>query len=100
MHSAPLPGLPARELVTYHTLCLLKRITVTGAPHDIAEQLTSVGQGRERSTRQDANLTLPRIRSESGRRFMYRAASAFNALPVTLREERSGAVKKNVKRHF
>ena len=72
--------LPARELVVYHSLCLLKRILDTGAPCDIAEQLATVGQGRERSTRQDANLALPRIRSESGRRrFRYRAVSAFRA---------------------
>ena len=77
-----LTWLPARELVIYHTLCLVKRMLVTGAPQDIAAQLATVGQGRERSTRQDADLALPRIRSESGRkRFLYRAVSAFNLRP-------------------
>ena len=93
--------LRARELVTYHTVCLLKRILTTGAPCDIAEQLATVGQGRERSTRQDANLALPLIQYESGRRrFVYRAASAFNELPISFREERPGAFKKHLKRHL
>ena len=96
-----LTWLPARELVAYHTLCLLKRMLVTGAPEDIAKQLSTVGQGRERSTRQDADLTLPRIRSESGRkRFMYRAVSAFNALPLAVRKQPLGAFKNNVKRRL
>ena len=69
-----LTWLPARELVTYRTLCLLKRMLLTGAPEDIAKQLSTVGQGRERSTRQGADLTLPRIRSGSDlNRVMYRA---------------------------
>ena len=93
--------LRARELVTYHTACLLKRILTTGAPCDIAEQLATVSQGRERSTRQDANLALPRILSESGRRrFVYRAAYAFNELPASFRGERPGAFKKHLKRHL
>ena len=73
--------IPARELVTYDTLHTELYI-VTSAPHDIAERLARVGQGRECSTRQDADLALPRIRSESGRRsfFLYHAASAFNVL--------------------
>ena len=96
-----LTWLPARELVTYHTLCLLKRMLVTGAPQDIAEQLSTVGEGRERNTRQDADLALPRIRSESGRRrFLYRAVSAFNALPLAVREQPPGAFKRNVKRRL
>ena len=67
----------------------------------IAKQLSTVGQGRERSKRQDADLTLPRIRSESGRRrFMYRAVSAFNALPLAVRKQPLGAFKKNVKRRL
>ena len=96
-----LTWLPARELVIYHTLCLLKRMLVTGAPQDIAAQLATVGQGIERSTRQDADLALPRIRSESGRkRFLYRAVSAFNSLPVAVREQTPGAFKRNAKRRL
>ena len=73
----------------------------TTTPQDIAAQLATVGQGRERSTRQDADLALPRIRSESGRkRFLYRAVSAFNSLPVAVREQPPGAFKRNVKRRL
>ena len=79
----------------------VKRMLVTGVPQDIAVQLATVGQGRERSTRQDADLALPRIRSESGRkRFLYRAVSAFNSLPVAVREQPPGAFKRNVKRRL
>ena len=56
-----LTWLPAREMVAYHSLCLIKRMLVTGAPEDIAKRLSTVGQGRERSTRKDADLTLPSL---------------------------------------
>ena len=78
-----LAWLPAQDLAIYHTLSLLHRILASGAPPAIAEEFTTVGQGRDRSTRQDAHLSLPQIRTESGRRrFRYRAALAINELPV------------------
>ena len=93
--------IPARELVTYHTLWFLNGILVTAAPHDIAEWLATVGRGRERSTRQDADLALPRMRSESERnRFLDRAVSDCNALPLAVRENPQRAFKRNVKQRL
>ena len=95
--------LPARELATYHTLCLclLKRVLVTGEPIDIADALVAARQLRERSTRQDANLALPCIRSEAGRkRFRYRAVSAFNELPPAIKAKPPVAFKRHIKKHL
>ena len=96
-----LTWLPAQELAKYHALCLLRRILTSGTPNDIAEQLTTVGRGRERSTRQDTDLILPQIRSESGRRrFLYRTVSDYNALPAAMKDEPPGSFKKSVKRYL
>ena len=79
--------LPAQDLVMYRTLCLLKVIMTQGQPSDLARHFHTVQSVRQRSTRQDDLLSMPRIRTESGRRrFVYRAARAYNGLPSDTRE--------------
>ena len=79
--------LPAQDLVMYRTLCLLKVVMTQGQPSDLARHFHTVQSVRQRSTRQDNLLSMPRIRTESGRRrFVYRAARAYNGLPSDTRE--------------
>ena len=89
--------LPARDLIVYRTLCLLKSVVTRGQPSDIAQQLHSVRSVRERSTRQDDNLFMPRVRAESGRRrFVYRAAQAYNELPPDIRGATTAVFRRRV----
>ena len=55
---------------------------------------------RQRSTRQD-DLVLPRVKAESGkRRFVYRAARAYNALSRDLREARIAPFRRQIKKQL
>ena len=90
--------LPARKLAVYHLLCLLKRVLQNGEPSVLRGMFMQQGQVRVRSTRRDADLLLPRIWTESGRRrFSYRAASEFNALPEFLRDSSLSVFKAKVR---
>ena len=83
-----LQWLDAPSLSQYQTLCLLQKIRVTGQPNSLAEQfiVNCERPHRNRNTRQDHQLFLPRARTEAGkRRFAYRAANQFNALPREFR---------------
>ena len=72
-----------------------------GEPALIANQLATRSERQERATRNDSDLFLPRIRTESGRRrFIYRASHAFNELPHVLRHKPIGAFKRELKRHL
>ena len=69
-----------------HSLTLLHKIRSTNEPQVLASQLQTNAEIRSRNTRRDADLALPRIRTEAGRRrFMYRAVQAYNALPEETR---------------
>ena len=93
--------LPAREMIVCHSLCLLRRVMDVGEPALIANQLATRSERQERATRNDSDLFLPRIRTESGRRrFIYRASHAFNELPHVLRHKPIGAFKRELKRHL
>ena len=90
--------LPARELGTYHSLCLLKRVLLTGEPAGLKRQLLARRDLRDRTTRQDRNLSLPRIRTETGKRsFLYRAVSAYNRLPQAARDGSLARFKRSLK---
>ena len=93
--------LPAREMAQYHALCLLKRIMVAGEPAALAHQIMTRRAHRDRPTRQDTDLCLPRIRSESGRRsFVYRAPAAFNTIPVGIRSGTPSQFKRMIRKRL
>ena len=93
--------LPAEDLVMYRTLCLLKAILTYEQPADLASHFRTAMSVRQRSTRQDDHLVLPRIRTESGRRmFIYRGARAYNALPPSVRDGRTAAFKNALRIHM
>ena len=58
----------ARQLYEQHSLNFLHKICCTGEPEALSSQLQVNSTLRSRSTRQDADLALPRVRTEAGRR--------------------------------
>ena len=75
--------LTAPELVMYHRVCSVHRALVTGQPEAIAD---TIGQAanriHEHATRHASEITLPRIRSEAGRRRLcYSAVRMYNQVP-------------------
>ena len=75
------------DLSDFQTLSLLHKIRRTGQPESLAALFTANSErpDRGRETRQDHLLSLPRVRSEAGkRRFSYHAAHLHNALPPDL----------------
>ena len=76
--------LRAEQLVRYHTLCLLKRVLLTGQPTDVAAAFRVAEH--DYGTRQANQLRRPRAVTNSGtRRFAYRAPDLYNRLPADLR---------------
>ena len=75
------------QLQSYHTLSLLHKVIRTGEPEALAGMFCTNASVRQRNTRQDNLLHIPRSRTECGkRRFCVRAPSLYNALPLDLRE--------------
>ena len=74
--------LSANQLARYHSLCLLHKVRLTGEPEILSNDLVQMHETRQRSTRQDHNLRVPRSRSAMGqRRFSSRAPNEYNGLP-------------------
>ena len=76
--------LGAESMATYHTLCLLHKVRRCGEPEQLAVGLSTVADARatERVTRQDHLLSVPRSRTEMGRRrFTCRGPALYNGLP-------------------
>ena len=84
--------LGAQQLAEYSTLCLTQKLLSSGEPVSLAAVLRSNSDVRERTTRQDSHLHVPRSRTEAGkRRFCARAPRLHNQLPpetVSLRGKR------------
>ena len=79
--------LTARQLYELQFLNLLHKIRRTGESQALASRLLTNSQVRSRSTRQDADLALPRVRTAAGkRRFLYAVVQQYNSLPTVLRE--------------
>ena len=56
---------------------------------------------RSRTTRQDADLALPRVRTEAGkRRLFFSTVQAYNRLPLELRDRPLGSFKRAVLERF
>ena len=93
--------LSAADLSAYDTLVLLHRVICSKEPAALAGRFQRNEEMRERLTRQDGQLSLPRIRTESGkRRFCYRAAKQHNELPIDLQHMTNRQFKSALKRHF
>ena len=76
----------ARQLYELHSLNFLHKIRCTGEPESLSSQLQAKSSLRTRSTRQDTDLALPRVRTEAGRRrLLYSAVRSYNRLPSEIR---------------
>ena len=93
--------LSAPDLVRYHTLMLAHKVQRHGEPDELAGMFRRCHDVRDRLTRQDEALRAPRCRKACGqRRFAYRAAVAYNALPPALTERAVGPFCGGLKRHL
>ena len=79
--------LTARQLYEVQSINLLHKIRRTGEPQALASQLSANSVLRSRSTRQDSDLALPRVRTNAGkRRLLYSTVQRYNGLPLDMRE--------------
>ena len=77
--------LSSDQLARHHYLCLLHKVRRSGEPEALADALVRVSETRQRSTRQDGDLLVPRSRSAMGqRRFCCRATRGYTGLPSDL----------------
>ena len=89
--------LTARQLYELQSLNLLHKICSTGEPLALASQLSANSELRTRSTRRDADLALPRVRTATGkRRFLYGVVKMYNDLPRDLRDMSVSSFKSKV----
>ena len=88
----------ARQLYELHSLNFLHKIRSTGEPLALSSQLQANSALRSRHTRQDADLALPRVRTEAGRRrLLFSVAQQYNGLPLEVRDLPLGAFKRAVR---
>ena len=93
--------LSAPDLVRCHTLMLAHKVLRHGEPEELAELFCRCSDVRDRRTRQDDALRAPRCRAACGqRRFAYRAASMYNALPNAVTERPVRSFCRALKRHL
>ena len=72
-----------RQMTEARTLALTHKVLRRGEPDSLADLFVQCRDTRDRSTRQDGLLRLPRPRTEAGRRrFAYRAPALYNSLPA------------------
>ena len=77
--------LPAQLMADHATLCLAQKVLVSGEPSSLAVTLRYNRDSRQRNTRQDDLLHVPRSRTETGkRRFCVRAPALHNSLSSDL----------------
>jgi len=73
--------LPAQLMADHCTLCLAHKVIASGEPDSLAVTLRCNSDMRQRNTRQDGLLHVPRSKSEAGkRRFCSRAPTLHNKL--------------------
>ena len=74
-----------RQMTEYQTLVMTHKVLQRAEPEVLADMFVLNRDTRQRSTRQDRLLHLPRPRTEAGRRrFAYHAPALYNTLPVDL----------------
>ena len=77
--------LPAQLMADHSTLCLTHKVLEAKEPESLAAVLRYNRDSRQRTTRQDDLLYVPRSRTEAGkRRFCSRAPALYNAVPADL----------------
>ena len=77
-----LEWLTVPQLYKQHCLTFIHKILRSGEPQALASHLQANSTLRSRNTRQDADLALPRVRTESGRRrLFYHMVRSYNDLP-------------------
>ena len=92
-----LKWLDARNLVTYHRMCLVHSAIMTGKPASVADLIGSTA-AHQYQTRGSSQRLLPRIRTELGRRRLsYSAVSEYNRLPV---DKNTRGFKSRLRRHL
>ena len=97
--------LSAEELVSYHSLSLVHKVRCCGEPEVLAAELTTVAEARGRDlavvTRRDRQLSVPRSRTEMGRRrFRCRGPALYNALPPDLLRLPPHLFNRHLRRHL
>ena len=93
--------LQARQLAELCTLCLTRKVLVSGEPEALASVLHVNGDLRQRRTRQDRLLYVPRSRTEAGkRRFRSRAPGLYNCLPAGTAELGPRSFSRQLKRQM
>ncbi|KAF0298386.1 hypothetical protein FJT64_004253 [Amphibalanus amphitrite] len=93
--------LEAQQLADHSTLCLAHRVLRRGEPHSLAAVLHRNEEVRQRATRQDGLLSVPRSRTEAGkRRFCARAPALHNQLPPELVSLSGQGFKRALKRRM
>ena len=88
------------QLFRYQSLSQLHKIIRTGKPQCIAGQMRTNHDScaQVHSTRQGHLLQLPTIHSEAGRRrFLYRAHSLFNKMPISVRDLKGAQLREQLK---
>ena len=71
--------LSAKQFVTYFDICLLHDIMITGRPYELNSLLVYNRERATRATRQSDQLSLPRAKTNHGKRlYMYRAVQKYN----------------------
>ena len=87
----------ARQLYELHSLSLQHKIRCTGKPETLSSRLLVNSSLRSRSTRQDADLSLPRVRTEAGRRrLLFGTVQQYNGLSPGVRSMSLGRFKRSV----
>ena len=90
--------LTARQLYEVQSLNLLHKIRRTGEPQALASRLSANSVLRFRSTRQDSDLALPRVRTNAGkRRLLYSTVQRYNQLPLNMRESSVSTFKRTLR---
>ena len=93
--------LQAHQLADLCTLCLTHKVLTSGEPEALASVLCVNGAVRQRRTRQDRLLYVPRSRTEAGkRRFRSRAPGLYNRLPCETAELGPRGFSRAVKRQL
>ena len=88
----------ARQLYELHSLSFLHKIRCTGEPEALSSQRQVNSVLRSRTTRQDADLALPRVRTEAGRRrLLFNTVQSYNRLPPEIRNLPLGSFKREVR---
>ena len=91
----------ARQLYHIHSINFLHKMLNTGEPRALASQLHTNSSIRSRSTRQDTDLALPRVRTEAGRRrLLYNTVQLYNSLPQEVRSLSLSAFKRQLGEHL